>query len=96
MLDKITSSAPATWCPKGTRLGGGRCAIGRGSEPSMTAGGHFVFYTAGTMMTSNVYENISHCPTGSTARQVSGSAHGNYAVYGCTNGRIYFSYVGAL
>ena len=96
VLDKITSSAPATWCPKGTRLGGGRCAIGRGSEPSMTAGGHFVFYTTGTMMTSNVYENISHCPTGSTARQVSGSAHGNYAVYGCTNGRIYFSYVGAL
>jgi hypothetical protein len=96
VLDRITSSAPPTWCPKGTRLGGGRCGIGRGSEPSMTAGGHFVFFTAGTMMTSNVYENISHCPTGYSARQVSGSAHGNYAVYGCTNGRIYFSYVGPL
>ena len=94
VLDRITSSAPPTWCPKGTRLSGGRCAIGRGTQPSMTAGGHFVFFTVGNMMTSNVFEKISYCPAGTVARQVSGSAHGNYAVYGCSNGRIYFSYVG--
>ena len=81
-------------CFHGTsRLSADLCAIKAGTDSSMTAGGHFIFYTADHVMTSNVYKDISMCPVGSSARQVSGSAHGNYAVYGCTNGRAYFSYV---
>ncbi len=92
VVDSITSGKID--CFHGTtRLSGDLCAIKAGTDPSMTAGGHFVFYTADNAMTSNVYKDISMCPTGSVARQVSGSAHGNYAVYGCSNGRAYFSYV---
>jgi hypothetical protein len=81
-------------CFHGTsRLSSDLCAIQKGTDPSMTAGGHFIFYTAEDVMTSNVYKDISVCPIGTVARQVSGSAHGNYAVYACSNGRAYFSYV---
>jgi hypothetical protein len=92
VVDSITGGNLA--CFHGTtRIGGGLCAIKAGTDPSMTAGGHFIFYTAEGTMTSNVYKDISMCPVGTVARQVSGSAHGNYAVYGCSNGRAYFSYV---
>jgi hypothetical protein len=92
VVDSITGAQVA--CFHGTsRIGGGACGIAAGTDPSMTAGGHFIFYTAEDVMTSNVYKDISVCPVGSVARQVSGSAHGNYAVYGCSNGRAYFSYV---
>jgi hypothetical protein len=92
VVDSITGGKVACFAGT-TRIGGGLCAIKQGTDPSMTAGGHFIFYNTGDMLTSNVYKDISMCPVGSAARQVSGSAHGNYAVYACSNGRAYFSYV---
>jgi hypothetical protein len=64
-----------------------------GSWPSMTAGGHFVFFVSGNMVDSNVYEKFASCPVGD-AMQVAGSPHGNYAAYSCTSGALYLSYVG--
>jgi hypothetical protein len=67
---------------------------GNGAFPSMTAGGHFVFYTSGATATSNVYRNFGTCPAGSTAGQIAGSPHGNYAAFGCSNGALFLSYIG--
>jgi hypothetical protein len=64
-----------------------------GASPSMTAGGHFVFFVTGSLVDSNVYERFAACPEGD-ATQVSGSPHGNYAVYSCSNGALYMAYVG--
>jgi hypothetical protein len=64
-----------------------------GSAPSMTAGGHFVFFVTGNMVDSNVYELFASCPAG-VATQVAGSPHGNYATYSCSSGALYMSYVG--
>jgi hypothetical protein len=64
-----------------------------GGNPSMTAGGHFVFFVTGTLIDSNVYERFARCPAGA-ALQVAGSPHGNYAVYACTSGALYMAYVG--
>jgi hypothetical protein len=64
-----------------------------GSWPSMTAGGHFVFFVSGNMVDSNVYEKFASCPVGD-ALQVAGSPHGNYAAYSCSSGALYMSYVG--
>jgi hypothetical protein len=64
-----------------------------GTWPSMTAGGHFVFFVTGNMVDSNVYEKFASCPAGD-ALQVAGSPHGNYAAYSCTSGALYMSYVG--
>lgn len=65
-----------------------------GVAPSMTAGGHFVFYTRGAIATSNVYRDFGTCPAG-TATQINGSPHGNYAAFGCSDGALYLSYIGA-
>jgi hypothetical protein len=64
-----------------------------GSWPSMTTGGHFVFFVSGNMVDSNVYEKFASCPVGD-AMQVAGSPHGNYAAYSCTSGALFMSYVG--
>jgi hypothetical protein len=64
-----------------------------GSAPSMTAGGHFVFFVTGNMVDSNVYELFASCPEG-LAQQVAGSPHGNYATYSCSSGALYMSFVG--
>jgi hypothetical protein len=64
-----------------------------GSWPSMTTGGHFVFFVTGNMIDSNVYEKFASCPAGD-AVQVAGSPHGNYAAYSCSDGSLYMSYVG--
>jgi hypothetical protein len=65
------------------------------TAPSMTAGGHFVFYVRGSIATSNVYKNFGTCPAGSIATQINGSPHGNYAAFSCSNGAVYMSYIGA-
>lgn len=64
-----------------------------GTAPSMTAGGHFVFFVTGNMVDSNVYEKFASCPEG-VATQVAGSPHGNYAAYSCSSGALFLSYVG--
>jgi hypothetical protein len=64
-----------------------------GIAPSMTAGGHFVFYTRGAIATSNVYQDFGTCPAGA-ATQINGSPHGNYAAFGCSNGALFLSYIG--
>jgi hypothetical protein len=64
-----------------------------GIAPSMTAGGHFVFFAAANMVDSNVYEKFASCPVGGVT-QLTGSPHGNYAVYACSSGQVYMSYVG--
>ena len=64
-----------------------------GVAPSMTAGGHFVFFAAANVVDSNVYERFASCPIGSVTELV-GSPHGNYAAYSCTSGALYMSYVG--
>jgi hypothetical protein len=64
------------------------------TAPSMTAGGHFVFYVRGPIATSNIYKNFASCPN-SDAQQIAGSVHGNYAAFSCTDGALYMSYVGA-
>jgi hypothetical protein len=64
-----------------------------GTAPSMTAGGHFVFYVTGALATSNVYRNFGSCPAGN-ATQIVGSPHGNYAAFGCSSGALYLSYIG--
>ncbi len=64
-----------------------------GGLPSMTAGGHFVFFVNGRLVDSNVYERFAACPAGN-AIQVAGSPHGNYAMYSCTSGALYMAYVG--
>ena len=66
-----------------------------GAAPSMTAGGHFVFYVAGSVATSNVYKSFGTCPGGSAAQQIAGSPHGNYAAFSCSNGALFLSYIGA-
>jgi hypothetical protein len=66
-----------------------------GSWPSMTAGGHFVFYVSGSIATSNVYRSFGTCPGGSGADQIAGSPHGNYAAFSCESGALYLSYIGA-
>lgn len=76
-------------------------SVGRGIDPSVSAGGTAIYYGDGQVLTSSSspdlgtegYKNLSFCPVGHTARQVSVSAHANYAVYGCSNGRIYMVYV---
>ena len=78
----------------------GTQAVGRGIDPSVSAGGTAVYYATGQEITSSSspdlgtqgYKQVSYCPAGSTGRQVSVSAHANYVVYGCSNGRIYFSW----
>jgi hypothetical protein len=65
-----------------------------GAEPSMTAGGHFVFYVSGSIATSNVYRSFGTCPAGSAAQQIAGSPHGNYAAFGCSSGALFLSYIG--
>jgi hypothetical protein len=64
-----------------------------GAVPSMTAGGHFVFFVNGPLVDSNVYERFAACPVGD-ATAVAGSPHGNYAMYSCTSGALYMAYVG--
>jgi hypothetical protein len=64
-----------------------------GTSPSMTSGGSFVFFADGNMVDSNVYEKFASCPSGDPT-QVQGSPHGNYAVYACSSGAVYMSYVG--
>jgi hypothetical protein len=64
-----------------------------GIAPSMTAGGHFIFFAAANVVDSNVYEKFASCPLGNVM-QLSGSPHGNYAVYGCSSGLVFLSYVG--
>lgn len=64
-----------------------------GTAPSMTAGGHFVFYVRGAIATSNVYRDFGTCPAG-TATQINGSPHGNYAAFGCSGGALYLAYIG--
>jgi hypothetical protein len=68
---------------------------GNGAYPSMTAGGHFVFYVTGSIATSNVYRSFGTCPGGSAAQQIAGSPHGNYAAFSCSNGALFLSYIGA-
>jgi hypothetical protein len=65
------------------------------TAPSMTAGGHFVFYVRGPIATSNVYKSFASCPDSSHALQIAGSPHGNYAAFSCAGGALYMSYVGA-
>jgi hypothetical protein len=65
-----------------------------GSFPSMTAGGHFVFFVRGSIATSNVYQSFGSCPGGSAAEQIAGSPHGNYAAFSCAGGAVYLSYIG--
>jgi hypothetical protein len=64
-----------------------------GALPSMTAGGHFVFFVNGPLVDSNVYERFAACPAGS-ATAVAGSPHGNYALYSCSSGALYMAFVG--
>ncbi len=65
------------------------------TDPSMTAGGHFVFFGNGPYVDSNVYRNFALCPyPGGEVAQVMGSAHGNYAVFTCSTGDAWLSYVG--
>ena len=64
-----------------------------GGNPSMTAGGHFVFFVFNELVDSNVYERFARCPAGA-AQQVAGSPHGNYALYSCSSGALYMAYVG--
>jgi hypothetical protein len=63
------------------------------TAPSMTAGGHFVFYVTGPTATSNIYRNFGTCPN-SQALQIAGSPHGNYAAFSCSDGALYMSYIG--
>jgi hypothetical protein len=65
-----------------------------GAAPSMTAGGHFVFYVSGPIATSNVYRSFGTCPGGSAAQQIAGSPHGNYAAFSCASGQLFLSYIG--
>ncbi len=65
-----------------------------GGAPSMTAGGHFVFYVSGSIATSNVYRSFGTCPGGSAAQQIAGSPHGNYAAFSCASGPLFLSYIG--
>jgi hypothetical protein len=65
-----------------------------GAWPSMTAGGHFVFYVSGSIATSNVYRDFGTCPGGAAAAQIAGSPHGNYAAFSCSSGAVYLSYIG--
>jgi hypothetical protein len=65
------------------------------TAPSMTAGGHFVFYIHGAIATSNIYRNFASCPNDVPALQIAGSVHGNYAAFSCSDGALYMSYVGA-
>ena len=62
--------------------------------PSMTAGGKFVFFASGAHATSTVYRDFGTCPAGSSATEVRGSLHGNFAAFGCSNGALYLSYIG--
>ena len=62
----------------------------------MTAGGHFILFGIGPYVDSNVYRNFALCPVpGATVNGVMGSAHGNYAVYTCSSGDSWMSYIGA-
>jgi hypothetical protein len=74
--------------PKAHVLAGG------GAWPSMTAGGHFVFYVSGGTATSNVYKDFGSCPPTNTAEQIAGSPHGNYAAFSCSGGALFLSYIG--
>jgi hypothetical protein len=53
-----------------------------------------VFYVTGSSATSNIYKSFGTCPSGSTARQIAGSPHGNYAAFNCSNGALFLSYIG--
>jgi hypothetical protein len=52
-----------------------------------------VFFARANTVDSNVYETFASCPVG-TVTQLVGSPHGNYAVYACSNGQAFMSYVG--
>jgi hypothetical protein len=69
-------------------------AIATGRDPSMTSGGHFVFYAQGGDVRLNVKGRpVAGCATG-TVSQEAGSPHGNYVVYACSTGELYLGYVG--
>lgn len=62
---------------------------------SMTAGGSFVFFGHGAQVDSNAYRNFAVCPSaGASVTKVSGSAQGNYAVYSCSTGDVWITYLG--
>jgi hypothetical protein len=69
-------------------------AIATGRDPSMTSGGHFVFYAQGGELRLNVESRpVAGC-SGGTVAQLAGSPHGNYVVYACSTGELYLGYVG--
>jgi len=82
------------WQANITGSPGARLLEPGGSAPSMTAGGHFVFYVSGSIVTSNTYRDFASCPNGALATEVAGSPHGNYAAFACSTGQLYLSYVG--
>ncbi len=65
-----------------------------GTAPSMTAGGSWVFFVTGAEIDSNVYRRSASCPEGAQALEVMGSPHGNYAVFACSSGEAYLTYIG--
>jgi hypothetical protein len=69
-------------------------AIATGIAPSMTSGGHFVFYGQGAFVRLNVKKRpVASCPEGHVV-DTEGSPHGNYVAFTCSNGGVYLGYAG--
>jgi hypothetical protein len=73
------------------QVGGGGA---HGALPSMTTGGSFVFYAAGSFVRLNTYgTTMGECPGGAVG-QLQGSPHGNYDVFTCADGAAYLDFIG--
>jgi hypothetical protein len=101
-----TSPSADQWGKDVSFVSGGRIAVAKlegaprvrrtaeGGSPSMTAGGTWVFWVTGSEIDSTSYRRPSGCEQGAEAREVMGSPHGNYAVFSCSSGEAYMTYIG--
>jgi hypothetical protein len=101
-----TSPSADQWGKDVSFVSGGRIAVAKlegpprvrrtaaGGSPSMTAGGSWVFWVTGSQIDSTSYRRPSGCEQGAEAREVMGSPHGNYAVFSCSSGEAYMTYIG--
>jgi hypothetical protein len=68
--------------------------IAPGVAPSMTSGGHFVFFGQGPFVRLSVKKRpVAACPAGDVVDTAS-SPHGNYVAFTCSNGGTYLGYAG--
>jgi len=101
-----TSPSADQWGRYASFVSGSRIALARlegaprvrrgpeGGSPSMTAGGMWVFWVTGPDIDSTSYRRPSGCPEGASALEVMGSPHGNYAVFSCSSGEAFMTYIG--